>query len=427
VNRLQLAKYLDPAPPTELIYGRQTTGDIIHQITVKHKRSTADYDKISAFFAGGSTAQVCKRIWDFCKKNLRYYEEAEESQYVSSPQTILARGYSDCKGYALFVAGILDSLRRCGYHYLWEYRFVSYQVYSKVPGHVFVVVKDGKGNEIWVDPVLSVFNDHRRYAWELNKHVRTGRQQQAIGCSCDQGAVGAMTTVETGQMISKFAPALSAIPVVGVFAAAGGEVLGLALQLFGRGFHTQDTVRGLTQLFAFYVKGENVTTRTVNENETNDSYAWFYAVLGVPITDRRRFDDLKGTVMYTTNSTGQTHEQRAQQYLNEPDISKLGIPFTDALAATYITDTMPYNGQLKAWAQMLVNPKVADLINAGISQAPSTANPGGVQLTPAQLAAEQQIQQQQAPGAAGGIDTTSLALFGGIGLVAFSLLSKKKK
>jgi hypothetical protein len=423
MNRLQLAKLLGAAPETEMIYARQTTGDIIHQITVKHKRSADSYDKISYFFSGGSTWDVCKRLFDFCKQNLKYYEEAEESQYVSSPQTILSRGYSDCKGYALFIAGILDSLRRCGKNYKWEYRFVSYSVYNKVPGHVFVVVTDGSGREIWVDPVLNKFNDHRGYSWELNKHVRTGATG-SVGCGCNQAVGAAATTKEVGMLISKAAPAFAAIPVAGPFIAAGGEILGLALQIFGRGYHTQDTVRGLTQLFAFYVKGENVTTRTVNEAETNDSYTWFYLVLGVPITDRRRFDDLKGTVMYTTNSTNQTHEQRAQQYLNEPDVQQLGISFADALAATYITDQMPYNGQLKSWAQMVPNPKTVDKINAGLSQAP-TVDKRIVTLDPSQQQQEQLIDQGSGSGAGSGIDMTSIALYAGAGLVAFSLLSKK--
>jgi len=187
MNRLQIAKIIGRAPQEKLIIENQTTGDIVHQVTVKHKACSRDYDKIVHCFGGGSVREVCRRLYDFCRQNLRYFEEPEESQYVSSPYTILMRGYSDCKCYALFIAGVLDAMKRKGDRINWKFRFVSYKPLNRLPGHVFVVVQD-QGQEIWIDPVISQFDRHKPYMWELDKRVST---RSAMGsCSCD-GPIGA--------------------------------------------------------------------------------------------------------------------------------------------------------------------------------------------------------------------------------------------
>ena len=49
------------------------------------------------------------------------------------------RGYCDCKGYALFAAGIIDAIRRSGENVDWVYRFASCNILNRVPAHVFVV------------------------------------------------------------------------------------------------------------------------------------------------------------------------------------------------------------------------------------------------------------------------------------------------
>ncbi len=145
----------------------------------KHAKTTGDYDRIYTFFLGGDIYDICYRIWEFCKENIEYDEETKDAQYISSPITILKNGYCDCKGYALFCAGILDAMKRQGENIEWEFRYVSYKMLKTDPGHVFVVVNP-KEEDIWIDPVLNYFDYHLTYWHATNKKVTT-KQAETIG------------------------------------------------------------------------------------------------------------------------------------------------------------------------------------------------------------------------------------------------------
>lgn len=144
---------------TELVVFRQNTDDIIKYIKAKHEEYASDYDKIADLFDTGDIYYTCKEIWEFLKYNLPYTIETDENQTVKSPSAMLVKGAStDCKHYSLFIAGVLDALcREYNEPWTWCYRFASYNN-DVNPGHVFVVVLDGN-KEIWIDPVLSGFND----------------------------------------------------------------------------------------------------------------------------------------------------------------------------------------------------------------------------------------------------------------------------
>jgi hypothetical protein len=137
----------------------QDVGDIMHYMPMKHEECAYMYDKIAMYFADADIYTVCMSLWKFCKNNLEYFEEDEEEQRISSPITMLRRGYADCKGYALFIGGVLDALCRRGWQFQWLYRYVPQSAVSIHIGHVFVVVNP-KSDNIWVDPVVSTFNYH---------------------------------------------------------------------------------------------------------------------------------------------------------------------------------------------------------------------------------------------------------------------------
>jgi hypothetical protein len=148
-----------------LIERSQTVHDIIKEVLESHAIFASDYDKIASDFNYGSTFDICKNLWYFCKKYIRYRIEPEARQTTKSPAAILALGDSiggDCKHYAGFIAGVLDALNRQGRQIDWFYRFASYDMFNKEPQHVFVVVND-KGREIWIDPVLNSFNEKYQY------------------------------------------------------------------------------------------------------------------------------------------------------------------------------------------------------------------------------------------------------------------------
>jgi hypothetical protein len=389
-------------PQTLLIKDDQSTPDIIRQMLVKHSKCKGDYDKICYLFAGGTDEQICKRLWDFCKQNLNYFEEPIESQYTSSPGTILRRGYSDCKCYALFIAGVLDALNRTGYAFRWSFRFASYKMFNASPGHVFVVVKDSAG-EMWIDPVLGSFDEHRGYYYAKDKRPVKGSSMGRLGCiNCSSETLGGLrprkltlnkplasmgTGAATGQLIDKAAPALAMIPVVGDLAAALGEVVGTFLIVFGSKYSSNLTtgVRWLMQMYQYYVLGQaGVTSDSkVNAADCIPAQQWFSAVLGVPIYDKYPWHALRGENGDTGASLGQTNAQSANAYLAYPDVQKAGITYDQALEAVAIAKSMEYKGgdAPGIWASMPVAPALADSINAEIVAAQNTDTPTATTLT----------------------------------------------
>jgi hypothetical protein len=339
MNRQYLLKKIgSPPPPEKMVTPDQDAYDIINRILLKHKNCACDYDKIAQDFEGPDTYTIAQKLWNFCKKNIAYDEESIERQNVSSPQTILQRGHCDCKGYALFIGGVLDALNRLGYSIKWKYRFASDDLLNDIPGHVFVVITD-QGHEIWVDPVLSEFNQDHYFPYYEDRKVTA--PAKVAGCGC-QVAIGA-TTQQVGAGLMKVAPALSAVPV----AALAVEVVGLALNFFGSKYTTSNDVRWLTAKYQFYVLGDGsaVSNHHANETYTQPAAKWFSYVVGVPVFDQLRYHALRGTSPDTGKSLNLTRQQRAQNYLNSaPDAVQQGYTLQDAINATYPADQFKENG-----------------------------------------------------------------------------------
>lgn len=154
------------ARPEILISADQDVNDIMRAVLAKHVECEPYYDTICTLFLGSDLWETCENLFDFCQENLTYDIEGKKRQVVSSPQTLLSRGTSDCKCYALFIAGCLDALERKGLlDCTWCYRFASYSIFDSSKGHVFVLVDKGTPEEIWVDPVLNDLDD--RYPWPI--------------------------------------------------------------------------------------------------------------------------------------------------------------------------------------------------------------------------------------------------------------------
>lgn len=152
----------------------QSIGEIVTGILNTHGRYKNEYDKICNSFLKSNNLATAKNIFDFLKKNTHYVIEPNAKQTLRSPAAILALGSQkniglDCKSYALFIGGILDALNRKGYNFDFVYRFASYKLNDKVPHHVFVVLKDKAGNEIYIDPVLPTFNNRKNYFYKIDK------------------------------------------------------------------------------------------------------------------------------------------------------------------------------------------------------------------------------------------------------------------
>lgn len=158
MNRQSLIAKLPPEKGIEeTIKKHQSLDDIIKEVLAAHDEFSVDYDRICKDFAGGS---VEKNLYDFCRRTFIYDVETEEFQSTKSPTVLLKQGHCDCKGYAGFIAGVLDGLNRSGSgRYNWCYRFGEYpDELGEIHCHVFVVEKQQDGSEIWIDPVLDQFN-----------------------------------------------------------------------------------------------------------------------------------------------------------------------------------------------------------------------------------------------------------------------------
>jgi hypothetical protein len=79
----------------------------------------------------------------------------------------------DCKSYALFANGVLDSLNRKGILQVpLAFRFAGYKDNTREPQHVFAVMYPGTKKEIWIDPVLPRFNEKRQPSFYKDKKIK---------------------------------------------------------------------------------------------------------------------------------------------------------------------------------------------------------------------------------------------------------------
>ena len=150
----------------------QTVTDIIDGIVDTHYQWQKEYDKISDYFVGESELETARNIWNFLKSNVPYYIESTSNQTLRSPSAIVAMP-GDCKSYALFANGVLDSLNRKGILQVpLAFRFAGYKDSTREPQHVFAVMYPGTKNEIWIDPVLARFNEKRQPSFYKDKKIK---------------------------------------------------------------------------------------------------------------------------------------------------------------------------------------------------------------------------------------------------------------
>ncbi len=160
----RLLKSLPPYQGNNLLISKQqSVRDIVNEVTKSHVAFARHYDQIAGQYLRSSLIDVCRGLFYDCKEFAPYYEEPDKMQTTRSPAAFLeVSDYigADCKHYAGYIAGVLDALSRMLRRPIdWCYRFAAYRG-KKEFGHVFVVVNPGTADEIWIDPVLPVFNQH---------------------------------------------------------------------------------------------------------------------------------------------------------------------------------------------------------------------------------------------------------------------------
>lgn len=179
----------------KLVTWRQSTNRLIKEILKAHETYISDYDKIYKMFDRIDINQTAGGLWDFCKYDLRYTAESDTEQTVRSPAAILQpNAQIDCKHYSLFIGGVLDAIKQNeNDNWNWCYRFASYDS-SKTIEHVFIVVKN-KNKEIWVDPVLSSFNQHKQPSYYIDETPMPIYSISGVPGSGDSSASEKMVTV----------------------------------------------------------------------------------------------------------------------------------------------------------------------------------------------------------------------------------------
>lgn len=177
MNPRQLLQNLPPYMGRKYVIKKnQNVSDIIAAMEEAHKKHREEYKKIAREFLGPNKKQTARNIWNFLKKNVPYKEESVNRQTIKSPAAIIVSGLygiekNDCKNYALFAGGILQGLNDLGYKIPYSFRFVSYNLFDKTPGHVFVVIDPGTKKEIWIDPVLPGFDQRKPYQYSKDKKM----------------------------------------------------------------------------------------------------------------------------------------------------------------------------------------------------------------------------------------------------------------
>ena len=155
---------------SKMLVRDQQVPDIISAMMSAHKMYAKEYDKISENFFTGDGIQTAKNLFEFLKKNIKYSIESDKNQRIMSPAAILSLSKNDCKNFALFIMGNLHSLKRKGLiNNEIYYRYTSHKLLDEIPHHVFAVIQDKNGNEFFIDPVLSKFNERKTYYHKIDK------------------------------------------------------------------------------------------------------------------------------------------------------------------------------------------------------------------------------------------------------------------
>lgn len=387
----------------ELITADQDVRDIERAVLSKHVECEMDYDKIARNFLGADEWDTAENLFHFCRANLAYRVESKNRQVVSSPQTLLSRGHGDCKTYALFIAGCIDSLGRAGLlACTWCYRFCSYGLFDPTPGHVFIVINPNGDDVFWVDPVLDELD--QRSPWPIWKRDRLPyghaavtkkiagvgairRQPGAIGLSSaeqsildqllaySQGVVNSVTTTQRTNTLDQITTtivkeAATAIPGVGPALAnipgASGAVGYLVHLLSGRTYES-DQYWGAA-FYYFYVKGQQVTSAgQVSDDMVAPALQWFIDRTGVFISGREHIMALirgpqayisyYGVNHYTTTDMSLVNKACAvaQMYWKLPTVSppeNYGV-FDASLRGSWSMTIGVFDNQLAAIAKQL--------------------------------------------------------------------------
>lgn len=279
-----------------MVKREQGVHDIINQMRRGYPLGMAQYDIIAHHFDGATVAEICNKLFDFCKENIEYREEGVEWQSNALPVAILTEGHCDCKGYANFIGGVLGALNRtAGAGIDWDFYYASYIVAQRTPYHVFVQVNTDDG-PIWVDPTPGT--EDKIPVW------------QVIGKVDDGGALGSMRVSPGGALhtVGSVVPGLDtglAVASQVVELIPGGPLKSELKQLLSGDVigAISKMISGYTYTGGDYALGEIFMNRVMGKQtssrwDTPDpvipvAWVYFTTLFGIPIAVNTDFDNIE--------------------------------------------------------------------------------------------------------------------------------------
>ena len=169
-----------PQSKSEIVVYKQDndTNDIIKGILLMNNAQIDNYILIAAYLCTHYDAeQIPEFLFNFCKTYFKYVEDSADYQDIKSPSFMLENLKLDCKGYSLFIGGILNGINNFyGFKYFdVYYSFVSYDE-TPEPSHVFILCN----NEV-IDPCLNNYNTFKEctfiYTYLISNNMKVKKSK----------------------------------------------------------------------------------------------------------------------------------------------------------------------------------------------------------------------------------------------------------
>ena len=171
--------------------------DIRSAIVGAVDKATEQVKDMAIMFSGGSTQEVCKKIFDFLKKEIKYVADGE-NQIIRYPSALLKTKTGDCKSYSLFTTAILNNLGIPNKFVLQSFNN------DPTPSHIFVETLSG----VKVDAVWGTFNSEKRPTYRYTIPVMNVKYMSGIGCTACQSTkvtgIGALSTEDKAACDKKY-------------------------------------------------------------------------------------------------------------------------------------------------------------------------------------------------------------------------------
>ena len=162
-----LATSIKPKNNTIFIKHNQTAKDIAVAIVKSIKDSKDDALKIAPYLKGSTKVKNLKKIFIFCKHNIKYKKESSDLQTARSLGRILSMKEGDCKHYTTTIASLCNAM-----NIPVKLRLISQNYFSSDPTHIYCV-STINGQDYIIDPVLYDFNKQASFTKKYDINLKT--------------------------------------------------------------------------------------------------------------------------------------------------------------------------------------------------------------------------------------------------------------